>query len=260
MNSEKIFVVPDIHGRSFWHDIENIDDYEKIIFLGDYVDPYPHEKIPKYKGLECLEEVINFAKEHENVVLLMGNHDSTYMISNILCECRTDYLNFNRIKKLFRENKDMFKLAYYIETEQGPVVFTHAGLFVDWLKKCEISVEENQEIVNELNRRFLELLNELCEGKDEISCFQNNSLFKALGVLSHHRGGMFSHGSCIWSDIREHVRVNENEKLNAFQVVGHTMLDSGNIIKLPNIACVDSKRVWCLKDIFDAKLTIHKNI
>jgi predicted phosphodiesterase len=252
MSSDKIYVIPDIHGRDFWHDIKKIEDYEKIIFLGDYVDPYPHEKIPKYKGLECLEEVINFAKERENVVLLMGNHDSTYMISNILCECRTDYQNFNRIKKLFRDNKDMFKLAYYVETERGPVVFTHAGLFMNWLKRCEISVEDNQEIVNELNNRFSELLNELCSGKDEISCFQNNSLFKALGMVSYYRGGVFSYGSCIWSDIREHECVNENEKLNVFQVVGHTRLDSNNIIKLRNIACVDSKKVWCLKNIFDA--------
>lgn len=48
MNSDKIYVIPDIHGRDFWHDIKKIEDYEKIIFLGDYVDPYPHKKIPKY--------------------------------------------------------------------------------------------------------------------------------------------------------------------------------------------------------------------
>lgn len=39
MNSDKIYVIPDIHGRDFWHDIKKIEDYEKIIFLGDYVDP-----------------------------------------------------------------------------------------------------------------------------------------------------------------------------------------------------------------------------
>lgn len=36
-----ILIVPDIHGRKFWKEpCSNVDKYEKIIFLGDYLDPY----------------------------------------------------------------------------------------------------------------------------------------------------------------------------------------------------------------------------
>ena len=35
----KILVIPDLHGRSFWK--EPCDNWEgRIIFLGDYHDPY----------------------------------------------------------------------------------------------------------------------------------------------------------------------------------------------------------------------------
>ena len=42
----KILVIPDIHGRCFWRlHVNNIDKYDKVVFLGDYVDPYGPENI-----------------------------------------------------------------------------------------------------------------------------------------------------------------------------------------------------------------------
>ena len=39
-----MIIIPDVHGRVFWKEIvKNSED--KIIFLGDYVDPYPGENI-----------------------------------------------------------------------------------------------------------------------------------------------------------------------------------------------------------------------
>ena len=257
MDSSKVYIVPDVHGREFWHDVEKLENYDKIIFLGDYVDPYPHEGVATPKGLACLREVIKFAKEHENVVLLMGNHDSTYMISNLLCECRTDYENFPEIAKVFHDNKEMFKLAYYMETEQGPVIFTHAGLFTDWLEDHEFPIEAGQELVDKLNEQFYELLGKITgeildENGKEISC-RRDPFLKALGTVSFYRGGWTSHGSCIWSDIREHLDT-EGKLENVFQLVGHTMLEPGRIVRLPHIACIDSQKVWNLKEVFDAKV------
>ena len=40
----KILIIPDIHGRSFWIEpCSHIDEFDKVIFLGDYHDPYPFE-------------------------------------------------------------------------------------------------------------------------------------------------------------------------------------------------------------------------
>jgi hypothetical protein len=255
MNSEKIYVVPDVHGRQFWHDVEKIDDYEKIIFLGDYVDPYPHEGVKPVEGMKCLKEIIQFAKDHENVVLLMGNHDSTYMLSTYLCECRTDYDNFPEIRKTFLDNKDMFKLAYYLETEYGPVMFTHAGLFSDWLDTVfgDMPTWSNKEIADRLNDDFQYLLDSTAK-EDGTTNLRNYELFRDLSQVSHYRGGWGNHGSCIWSDIREHV--GEVTDLPFFQVVGHTMLEEGKIVKLEHIACVDSQKVWKLSEIYEAPLSI----
>ena len=42
----KVLILPDIHGRQFWKKpCENIDNYDKVVFLGDYLDPYNFEFI-----------------------------------------------------------------------------------------------------------------------------------------------------------------------------------------------------------------------
>lgn len=44
MSKNKLLILPDIHGRVFWKEpCQNIEDYDKVIFLGDYLDPYGFE-------------------------------------------------------------------------------------------------------------------------------------------------------------------------------------------------------------------------
>ena len=57
-----MIIIPDIHGRSFWKDAVKGRENEKIIFLGDYTDPYSHEGIEFWEGLQSLREVIEFKK------------------------------------------------------------------------------------------------------------------------------------------------------------------------------------------------------
>ena len=42
---ETVLVIPDDHGRGFWKEFVKGHENEMIVFLGDYVDPYPHENI-----------------------------------------------------------------------------------------------------------------------------------------------------------------------------------------------------------------------
>ena len=55
----KILIIPDVHGRRFWKDacLNHKDDFEKIVFLGDYVSPYPYEEISNKKAIDVFEEV-----------------------------------------------------------------------------------------------------------------------------------------------------------------------------------------------------------
>ena len=57
-----ILIIPDIHGRSFWKKAvdENMDKVDKIIFLGDYLDPYPWENITRKEAISNFDDIIKF--------------------------------------------------------------------------------------------------------------------------------------------------------------------------------------------------------
>ena len=77
---KKIIIIPDVHGRRFWRDAIQSDDYDKVIFLGDYLDPYPDEGIGPFTAQEGLERILLYHDEHpDKVVLLLGNHDLHYL-------------------------------------------------------------------------------------------------------------------------------------------------------------------------------------
>ena len=76
----KVLVLPDVHGREFWKKpCENIDDFDKVVFLGDYLDPYDFDGITVKMAIENFKQIIDFAKKNtDKVVLLLGNHDMPY--------------------------------------------------------------------------------------------------------------------------------------------------------------------------------------
>ena len=71
----KILMLPDIHGRDFWREpCKNIDDYDKVVFLGDYLDPYDFEKISVEQAIDNFKDILLFEKDNPKVVMLLGNH------------------------------------------------------------------------------------------------------------------------------------------------------------------------------------------
>ena len=82
----KVLIIPDVHGRDFWAEpvMANLD--KEIIFLGDYLDPYPQEGISKERAIEVFDEILGLAREHKNITLLIGNHDGGYCLSVGICE------------------------------------------------------------------------------------------------------------------------------------------------------------------------------
>lgn len=67
----KILVLPDIHGRRFWKaPCELAERYEKIVFLGDYLDPYAFEGIEVSDAFSNFKEIVAFKKRHsDNLVI-----------------------------------------------------------------------------------------------------------------------------------------------------------------------------------------------
>ena len=204
MSKPKILIFPDIHGRTFWKNID-IKPYDYVIFLGDYLDHYSDEKeITTESTIENFKEIIQFQKENsDKVTLLLGNHDLHY-IDGSNWGCRK-YYNYNiEIANLISSNS--FQICKIINN----VLFTHAGINNNWLELVQLNLIPPDEIEMSLN-----MLN-----------------FDDLNVISRYRGGSFNYGSCIWADVREYNDLNKlyGREEGYIQIFGHTRLEPGIII------------------------------
>lgn len=216
----KILVIPDVHGRTFWRKAkEFINDMDKVVFLGDYLDPYPNEGITKEQAIEEFKDIIQFKKDNmDKVILLLGNHDCAYAY-NFGSASRYDYKNEDIIKELFNNNSNLFQL-YYLN---GKYLFTHAGVTNDWLMRNRLHI-----------RNLIE--------SDSVP---------GLWDISYLRGGYCKTGSIIWSDVRE---MDRNETY--YQIFGHTQLISDPIIK-DKWACLDCRKLFTLDTEYGLPLDIN---
>ena len=97
----EILILGDIHGRSFWKEPCN-NWTGKIIFLGDYHDPYGEyivEAPDKVESLTNLKELVAFVLNILNfsyVICILGNHELPYFNGN--GKCRFDYWEQKEVK------------------------------------------------------------------------------------------------------------------------------------------------------------------
>lgn len=202
----KLLIVPDVHGRDFWKEpCEHYDEFDKVIFLGDYLDHYPGESTIEH-DIETLKDIIKFKKEHsDKVILLIGNHDCPYIwpytygkaLGNYWC--RHDNLNHEEIHKLFTDNLDLFTLAWDCPYKDSKVLFTHAGVNQGFKEICGLDAEQ-------INNFFL---------KEKSGDIPN---IVGLAIASLYRGGYEQWGSPVWADVDEHI----NEVEEVYQIFGHT--------------------------------------
>ena len=76
---QKLLIIPDVHGRTFWKEALESDNYKKVIFLGDYVDPYWFEGIDNFTAIFNFKDILSQkTKDPDRIVLLLGNHDLSY--------------------------------------------------------------------------------------------------------------------------------------------------------------------------------------
>ena len=233
-----MIIIPDVHGRVFWKEIvKNSED--KIIFLGDYVDPYPGENISLTGALDNLSEIIDYKKSNPSkVILLLGNHDFMYMDSeHNKYSCRHDFENEPKITKLLMNNRDLFQMNYSIEVKNKLYIFSHAGILKPWIEKYKKLFGEfpgSLDKINELYRNW------------------DSEFISSLLEISYYRGGWSDFGSMIWSDVREHSVSCEE---NIYQIFGHTQLKDKPIIE-KHFADLDCRRPF----FFDEKTGDIKEI
>ena len=122
----KVLVLPDVHGRKFWRKtiVDTIGNVDKVIFLGDYLDPYMNEIEEDTDSMECndfydchnllnmLNDIVGLKKNEPNkYILLTGNHTDSYIWSKFHAATRTDYKNWEKYHKFFLYNLEYFNLV-----------------------------------------------------------------------------------------------------------------------------------------------------
>lgn len=192
------YIIPDVHGRDNWKEQLHFfnPDVDSVIFLGDYLDPYPGE-VSKEDAICNFESIIDFKNKYkEKVILLIGNHDCPYIFpeykNSMSYLCRFDSEHYKDIENLFKETE--FKFTHTINVNDKTVLFSHAGVLDDWYNLKDIS---------ELEEFCKTNLIRLCE-------------------VSRYRGGIDSCGSIVWADVYEHVARRYNNNSSIFQIFGHT--------------------------------------
>lgn len=185
----KILVLGDIHGRNFWKKpCENLNNYDKVVFLGDYFDPYDFEKITIIDCINNFKEIIELKEKYdEKIVLLIGNHDYPYYSKDYFnfswYHCRHSSKFHKAIADLFETNRDKFKLAHVEED----ILFTHAGVESGWLENV-VKCKETE-------------IDKIC---DTLNSLQNNVDGQSkLYSITSERGGRDKYGSCIWADVHD---------------------------------------------------------
>lgn len=244
----KVLVLPDIHGRRFWKETcKNIDKYTRVIFLGDYFDPYDFENISISDCINNFKEILELKKNNmDKVVLLLGNHDYPYYSADYYnfstYHCRHSKMYHNEISHLFTENKDCFKLCHV----EGDILFTHAGIESGWLYDV-VGCDENLDI------------NEICNVINDLQ--DNIDGQRKLYMVTSKRGGWNTYGSCIWTDIHDimwDIDIDDDKRKpihNMKQVFGHTLqafydydnkIVFGKPIEYKNVKMLDTAKSYVL--------------
>ena len=214
----KILIIPDVHGRKFWHKTkELINEVDQVVFLGDYLDPYSIEGITFEDALNEFKQIIEFKEKYsDKVVLLVGNHDMHYIKLEFMDCSRLNVRRRVEVHDLFMNNIDKFQLIHEINN----YLFSHAGVYLKWINKYEITLKELSNFNKFLKERW-----------------------NTLEDVSYKRGGYDKVGSCIWADIRESIK---NELYSdKKQIVGHTQLQEKPYIT-SKIACLDVRQCFIL--------------
>lgn len=202
----KTLIIPDVHGRKFWKEpCKDMSQWDKVIFLGDYVDPYEGEAT-KEETISNLKEIIALKEVYKDkIILLWGNHDLFYWCKPYRNQfdywSRHDDKRHNEIESILIQHNELFQWAY----QEDNFLFTHAGVnnkFAKFLSDdCGLEVNADT-----LNKYFSEKRNQV-----------------ELSMVSAYRWGPSPYGSIVWCDIHEiYGNIPCKEIADFFQVFGHT--------------------------------------
>lgn len=226
--NKSILIIPDIHGRTFWKVAIDSGEYGKVIFLGDYVDPYEREGISVSMALNNFNEIIALKEQYpDKVILLLGNHDLHYY-SEHYCELaqssRYSHKAAITLQRLFQEKKNLFQLVWETDLDGKHYLFSHAGINQSWLNR-------NIGLIRVPDERHLNRLLLTDEG------------IETLAQVGSIRCGNYPTGSIVWADVDEILA--SDPLPGTYQIFGHTQQYDGPIITA-EFACLDCRAAFSL--------------
>lgn len=128
----RTLVLGDTHGHSTWKLIVDNEEYDNVVFLGDYLDAF---NVTPEDIADNLLDIIKFKeKMGDKCRLCYGNHDHSYWNSERCSgyNWHGRHLYMPLLEDMFKEN--MLDLIYV----QDDIIFSHAGVSDYWLKKVAI--------------------------------------------------------------------------------------------------------------------------
>jgi 3',5'-cyclic AMP phosphodiesterase CpdA len=197
----KHLIIGDLHGKDCWKEV-NPFKYDKVIFLGDYVD---HWTLPDRFIYQNLKEIIELKKENpEDIELLLGNHDVQYLhYPHYLCSGFRPSMQ-RSLTMLFNENRNLFKVAY----QKDNYLISHAGVTNRWYKDL----------------LELRLVQQIRDEADTVADLVNKVELTAHRWLLHQAGssrGGEGPGGITWADRKE---LKSDMLEGHYQIVGHTVI------------------------------------
>ena len=254
-------IIPDVHGRPFWRDAVRDVDTTPVVFLGDYLDPYPQDGVKWSQAWKGLQDIVALKKRHpDRVTLLLGNHDVHYLPGYPFFNMgsRHDGWHAERIEEFFLQNLHLFDIAKTVPRGDGrPFLLTHAGVLNAWVSQVIHSLHPDipkaydfvEAVVDTKGNpeAFARLLNDtLHTGNEAMFRF----FMMVLGCVPGSRGSR-DNGSCVWADIGD-LKYPEDLFPDCIHIVGHTRQDT--FIGLPghprcktNAYCTDYGRAMTLE-------------
>jgi hypothetical protein len=221
-----LLIVPDIHGRKFW---EPALDYPgPVIFLGDYVDPYPQEGFKQEDAYQALLKIVEFKRQHpDRVTLLIGNHELHYYDAEYECS-RFSGRYFERYHRILtgEATAGLFQVCKQVDN----YLFIHAGITKGWYEAHRDELQESGDCLEEQVNRL----------------FAHN--MEAFYEISFHRGGFHEYGSPLWADIHEHLSESTPFNPELIQVIGHTQIERETPVIRGLIRLLDNRRLYLLKN------------
>lgn len=239
----KIYILGDIHARSFYKPILQVKDCP-IIFLGDYMDPYYWEGFCDEEGIENLKEIFDFARNNKNVILLAGNHCASWLWSRMGFE-RTSQEFYKELHKIYRENVDLLHPIYKI----GDTIFTHAGICNGWVNAMNNIFQEegrNFKITEETIIPYIEneWALELQHDEAPNQHFGYASLNSPIFCIGRSRGGDAPYGGPFWADF-EYDHWYRTDDWKCYQICGHQQGELTGLVRTGDyIACLDSRAIF----------------